>query len=80
LRRSNRTPQAPIRLQDYVTYKVQYLIDNFISHDNITPEYKLFLTSIENQREPNSFENAINQLIWCKSIKEELDALEKNNT
>jgi len=80
LRRSNRVPQTPIRLQDYVTYKVRYPIENFISYKNITPEYKVFLASIENQKEPNNFEEAVNQPIWCEAMKEELDALEKNNT
>jgi uncharacterized membrane protein len=77
LRRSNRVPQTPIRLQDYVTYKVRYPIENFISYENITPEYKVFLASIENQKEHNNFEEAVNQLIWCEAMKEELDALKK---
>jgi hypothetical protein len=72
--------QIPIRLQYYVTYKVRYLIENFISYDNVTPEYKVFLASIENQKEPNNFEEAVNQSIWCKAMRKELDALEKNNT
>jgi hypothetical protein len=63
LRRSNRVPQTPIRLQDYVTYKVRYLIENFISYDNVTPEYKVFLASIKNQKEPNNFGEAIKQPI-----------------
>jgi hypothetical protein len=77
LRKSNRVPQTPIRLQDYVTYKVRYPIENFISYDNVTPEYKVFLASIENQKEPNNFEEAVNQLIWCEAMREQLDALEK---
>jgi hypothetical protein len=72
--------QTPMRLQNYVTYKVQYPIKFFISYDNVTPEYKVFLASIENQKEPNNFEEMVNQPVWCKTMREELDALEKNNT
>jgi Reverse transcriptase (RNA-dependent DNA polymerase) len=80
LRRSTRVPQTSTRLHDFVTYKVQYPIQNFISYDNITPEYKVFLTSIEEQKEPNNYHEAITKPVWCKAMKEELDALEKNET
>jgi hypothetical protein len=69
--------QTPIRLQDYVTYKVRYPIKIFISNDNVTLEYKVFIASIENQKEPNNFKEAVNQPIWCETMREELDALEK---
>jgi hypothetical protein len=80
LQRSNRVPQTPIRLQNYATYKIRYSIENFISYDNVTPEYKVFLASIENHKELNNFEETVNQPIWCEAMREELDALEKNNT
>jgi hypothetical protein len=44
-----------------------------ILHLNI----KVLLTSISNKKEPSNFEKIINQPIWCKAMKEELDALEK---
>jgi hypothetical protein len=47
LRRSNRIPQASTRLRDFITYKIQYPIQDFISYENITPKYNAFLTSIE---------------------------------
>jgi hypothetical protein len=38
------------------------------------------LTSIENKKEPNNFEEAMSQPVWCKAMQEELNALEKNET
>jgi hypothetical protein len=35
LRRSTLMPQTSTRLYDFITYKVQYSIQNFISYDNI---------------------------------------------
>jgi hypothetical protein len=66
-------------MRDYITYKVRYLIENFISYENITKEYNAYLASIENN-EPKSFGEAISQPVWYKAMKEELDALEKNIT
>jgi hypothetical protein len=58
-RRSARTTHPSTRLRDYITYKVQYLIQNFLSCQNITPEYKVFLTAISKEIEPNNYQEAI---------------------
>jgi hypothetical protein len=80
LRRSTRISQPSTRLRDFVSHKVSYPIENFISYENITREYKTNLISIGSQKESNNFKEAIGQPIWCKTIKEELNALEKNKT
>jgi hypothetical protein len=80
LRRSTRTIQPSTRLRDFVTYEVQYPIQNFISYDNITLEYKAYLTTISNGKEPNNYQESIENLIWCNAMKEELKILEKNET
>jgi hypothetical protein len=49
LKRPARTPHSSTRLRDYVTYKVQYPIQNFLSYQNITTEYKTFLTVISKE-------------------------------
>jgi hypothetical protein len=76
-RRSTRAPQPSTRLRDFVTYEVQYHIQNFISYEKITPEYKAFLSSISKETEPNSYQDAITNPIWCKTMNKELKALEK---
>ena len=40
-RRSSRSTQPFTRLS--VTYSVTYLIQNFISYQNVTPKYRVFL-------------------------------------
>jgi hypothetical protein len=40
LRRSNRIPPTSTRLRDFVTYMVHYIIQDFISYENIS--YKAF--------------------------------------
>jgi hypothetical protein len=63
-----------------VTYKVTYPIQNFISYDQISAKHKAFLTSLSQQEEPKHFQEALSQPVWCEAMKEELRALEKNNT
>jgi hypothetical protein len=55
-------------------------IENFISYKNITKEYKTYLSAIEKEKEPNNFEEVISQPVWCNAIREELNALKKNET
>jgi hypothetical protein len=38
------------------------------------------LTLIEKENEPNSFEEALSQPVWCNAMRYELMALEKNET
>src|SRR5664279_934179 len=59
LRRSVRTRQPSTRLRDFITYKVQYPIQNFIAYGNISSKHKTFLTSIAKEQEPNNYEEAI---------------------
>jgi hypothetical protein len=42
--------------------------------------YLTFLSSINQEQEPNSYLKAQQNPIWCKTMKEELKALEKNKT
>jgi hypothetical protein len=50
LRRSTRIPQHSTRLRDFVTYKVQYSIQDFLSYKKITPEYKVFLPQFQRKQ------------------------------
>jgi hypothetical protein len=80
LRRSTRPTRPPVRLRDYVSHKVMYPIQEFISYNMVSNQYKAYLTNINNQIEPTSFEEAHKDPIWCKAMEEELQALEKNCT
>lgn len=50
LRRSIQTTQPSTRLRDLVTYKVEYLIQKFVTYDNVFSNYEVFLSSISNQQ------------------------------
>ncbi|GAU50483.1 hypothetical protein TSUD_409690 [Trifolium subterraneum] len=58
------------RLQDFETYN-----DNAINIDGDLVHFALFVDS-----EPVSFEEAISSDVWKKAMKEEIEAIEKNNT
>jgi hypothetical protein len=63
LRRSTRVPQISIMLHNFVTYKVQYPVQNFLSYNNVAPRYKVFLTSISKGNEPTTYQDAVCQLV-----------------
>jgi hypothetical protein len=50
-------------------------IKNFLSYKNIIKEYKAYLTPIGKENEPNSFEEALNQPIWCNAMRYRLNAI-----
>jgi hypothetical protein len=79
LRRSTREIQASTRLRDFITYKVSYPIQDYISYENISTNYKTFLTTISKGVEPH-YQEAMQDPKWCKVMQEELNALEKNKT
>jgi hypothetical protein len=66
-------------LKDFVTYSVQYPIQDYISYGNITNEHYVFLNSISQADEPQTFEIAKYKPNWCKAMDEELHALEKKS-
>jgi Reverse transcriptase (RNA-dependent DNA polymerase) len=80
LRISNREIQRSTKLRDFITYQVKYPIQEFISYDKLSNNYKCFLSSISKELEPNSYQEAIKSPAWCKTMEEELHALEKNRT
>jgi Reverse transcriptase (RNA-dependent DNA polymerase) len=79
LRRSSRQTQPSTRLKDYITYSVQYSIQNYLSYKNISSDYA-FLNSLSKEQEPKTFDDARIEPKWCKAMEEELDALENNET
>jgi hypothetical protein len=58
LRRSSRQPQPSTRLRDYVTYSVNYPIQDYISYKNISNEHYVFLTALSKIKEPTNYEVA----------------------
>jgi hypothetical protein len=52
LRRSTREIHPSTRLREFLTYKVQYPIQDFITYENILIIHKAYLTSISKEQEP----------------------------
>jgi hypothetical protein len=80
LRRSSRQTQPSTRLKDFVTYSIQYSIQDYISYTNITKDHYVFLNSLSKEEEPIYYEIARLEPKWCEAMDEELRALKKNQT
>jgi hypothetical protein len=77
LRRSNRQSQFSTRLRDYITYSVNYSIQDYISYNNVSHNHYTFITALSKIEEPTNYEMARNDPKWCKTMGEEIYALEK---
>jgi Reverse transcriptase (RNA-dependent DNA polymerase) len=80
LRRSNQQIYPLTRLRDFVTYSVQYPIQDYISYNKITHGHYAFLNSLSQTEEPRPFEIEKLDPKRCKAMDEKLHALEKNQT
>jgi hypothetical protein len=80
LRRSNRQPQSSTRLKDYITYSVNYPIQDYILYNNVSHDHYTFIITLSKIEEPTNYEMARTNPNWCKAMREELYALEKNQT
>jgi hypothetical protein len=79
LRRSSRQSQPSIILKDYITYSVQYPIQNYIFYNNISHKLYVFFNSLTKIEESINYEVAKLNLKWYKAMEEELHVLEKKN-
>jgi Reverse transcriptase (RNA-dependent DNA polymerase)/Integrase core domain/gag-polypeptide of LTR copia-type/GAG-pre-integrase domain len=79
-RRSTRTRQPSTRLRDFVSHQVLYPIQDFINYNKVSPTYQTYLSKLDGNNEPNSYDEAKQQTIWIQAMNEELKALEQNNT
>jgi Reverse transcriptase (RNA-dependent DNA polymerase) len=79
-RKSARQIRPPVKLRDYVSQQVMYPIQDFISYNRVSSAYPAYLSNITNKTEPTNFSEANQSSNWRKAMKEELQALEKNDT
>lgn len=57
-----------------------YPISSFVSYDALSPLSRAFTTSLESVTVPKSLSEALSHPGWTAAMKEEMDALEQNNT
>ncbi|KAD6795877.1 hypothetical protein E3N88_06773 [Mikania micrantha] len=67
----------PASTQDTSTV---YPSTHFISYENFTHVHKRFLAAITTNVEPKNFKQAMQDPKWVEAMKQEIQALEKNNT
>jgi hypothetical protein len=80
LRRSTRSTWPLSRLQDYITCKISYLIQNYIYYDKVSPKHMAFLGEPDKTIELNNYKEVKDQPILNIVMKDEIKALEKNDT
>jgi hypothetical protein len=76
-RRSTRPRQTSTRLRDFVSHQVLYPIQDFINYNKVSSTYQTYLTKLDGNNEPNSYDEAQQNPIWVQAMNEELTALEK---
>ena len=52
----------------------------YVDYNNFSIKCRSFLTIVTKGKEPRSFREAIQHPVWCKGMKDEIDALERNGT
>jgi hypothetical protein len=78
-RRSTRQTQPPKKLKDFITYTVQYPIQDYISYSNITNNHYVYLSALSQIEEPKNYEMAKLDPRCHYTMNEELHTLEKKN-
>lgn len=80
-RRSTRSTRPPSYLQQYVCHHVvTYPIANHLSYQELTPSYHAFINQVFSFYEPQFYHQASKFPEWELAMKEELTAMEANNT
>lgn len=79
LRRSTRQTRLPQYLQDYAM-TVNYLIQQYLTYDRLSPFYKAFINQVSEEYEPQFYHQAMKFPQWRKAMQEEIEALEANGT
>lgn len=84
-RRSERVFVPPIWRKDYVcsnsgSYKSPHKVNQVLSYENCSPEHRVFALKVSSVREPSSFIQACKDEKWLEAMRQEIDALELNET
>ena len=84
LRRSTRIRYPPSewvnRRVHYNNNAVFYPIEKFCNYNHLSSEHQAFVSNIDKEFEPRTYEEAQRSKIWREAISEEIHALTKNGT
>ncbi|KAJ4769381.1 hypothetical protein LUZ62_053638 [Rhynchospora pubera] len=92
--RGDRMRRAPARYADYICYTARiddepnitgssnsrYPINHCVTCNKFSHAHRVFLNAITKETEPGHFGEAIKCEKWCEAMRNEIDALERNNT
>lgn len=79
VRRSTRNRAPPTWLRDYAATTNTHHISN-LAYTSIDPTFSCFLSTVTKTQDPVSYKVAVKSDHWVKSMNQELEALELNNT
>ncbi|XP_075086172.1 uncharacterized protein LOC107766200 [Nicotiana tabacum] len=73
-----------IWMNDYITHPPKahslYPISDYLSYANTSVKYQCYLAKFSSLVEPQTFKKAVKDTRWIEAIKQEIKALEENNT
>ncbi|KAK6779768.1 hypothetical protein RDI58_021952 [Solanum bulbocastanum] len=83
--RPSRSVKPTIWLNDYVTFaesitNCTYPIVNYVVYTHLSSKYQAYLSSFLSIQEPRTFEEASQHTEWNVAVRQEINALEENQT
>ena len=72
--------QWPIALRKGKRSCTRHPIGRYVFYDRLNPQFKTFVTTVDREMIPRSFEEAMTDENWKLAIEDELRALAKNKT
>ena len=79
-RNPTRDRHPPLRLQEYVTYHTRHPISKALTYQRLSTSHATYLNQLSTYTEPKSFNDAASIPVWQEAMKEELQALNDNQT
>lgn len=71
---------AQSKLQGICKEKYLYPIANYVGCTHFSSTHQAYLATITAMDEPKRFATAVTKWVWRKAMRNEIDALEENNT
>ncbi|KAL4033413.1 hypothetical protein IC575_006500 [Cucumis melo] len=70
----------PIALRKGTRSCIKHSISNYVSYENLSPQFRAFTASLDSTRIPKNIHIALECPEWKNAVMKEMKALEKNNT
>ncbi|XP_060182349.1 uncharacterized mitochondrial protein AtMg00820-like [Lycium barbarum] len=71
-------------MKDFVSLNIHedtpYALNKYLSYDTLSPKYQAYVVVFSSTTEPKNYSEAMQDPRWVQAMKEEITALENNNT